>query len=127
MIANASPAPSAPRVSLPTRAPLFTDMSEVVVQRDWNGWHTASARLGDLEQVHWRQPAGAARPLIHAFVTCSNLLRGDVSHDCTATTPPHRLLICVLKSHTAPMVFEELVRRAAQSPTLAPPEHALRR
>ena len=124
MIANTSQNPSASRVSLPTRAPLFTDTSEVVVQRDWNGWHTASARLGDLEQVHWRQPAGAARPLIHAFVTCSNLLRGDVPHDCTGTAPPHRLLICVLKSHTAPMMFDELVRRAAQSPTLAPAEHA---
>jgi len=118
---------SASRVSLPNHAPLFTDTAEVVVQRDWNGWHTASARLGDLEQVHWRQPAGAARPLIHAFVTCSNLLRGDVPHECSAASAPHRLLICVLKSHTAPMVFDELVRRAAASPTLAPREHATTR
>jgi len=85
--------------------------SAVVVQRDWNGWHTATVRLDDLEQVHWHRPGGAPRPLIHAYVECARLRPGAVPHDCAEDTA-HRLLVCVLRQHTAPPVFEELARRA---------------
>jgi len=85
--------------------------SAVIVQRDWNGWHTATVRLDDLEQVHWQRPSGAPRPLIHAYVECARLRPGAVPHDCVEDTP-HRVLGCVLRQHTAPAVFEELARRA---------------
>jgi hypothetical protein len=39
-------------------------------------------------------------------------MSGDVPHECGAEKSPHRLLVCVLKCHTAASVFEELVRRA---------------
>jgi len=83
----------------------------VVVQRDWNGWRKAMAPVSALEDVHWHQPVGAPRPLIHAYVTCSALVSGDVPHEC-ADGSPHRLLVCVLRQHTAPSVFEQLTRAA---------------
>jgi len=83
----------------------------VVVQRDWNGWRKAMAPVSALEDVHWHQPVGAPRPLIHAYVTCSALVSGDVPHECADGTP-HRLLVCVLRQHTAPSVFEQLTRAA---------------
>jgi hypothetical protein len=83
----------------------------VVVQRDWNGWKKAMAPLTALEGVHWHQPAGAPRPLIHAYVNCDAIVSGDVPHDCVEHTS-HRLLVCVIKCHTAPSVFDQLVARA---------------
>ena len=84
----------------------------VVVQDEWNGWRTAMVPLADLEDVRWLQPSGAPRPLIHAHVSCSKLHPGDLRHTCDGAAP-HAVLVCVLKSHTAPHVFEELARRAS--------------
>ena len=84
----------------------------VVVQRAWSEWRTALVRVSDLEAVHWFRPAGAVRPLIHAYVWCDRVVSGRLSHDCTKSACPHRVLVCLLKSHTTGCVFEELARRA---------------
>ena len=84
----------------------------VVVQRAWSEWRTALVRVSDLEDVHWFRPAGAVRPLIHAYVWCDRVVSGRLSHDCTKSPCPHRVLVCLLKSHTTGCVFEELSRRA---------------
>ncbi len=85
----------------------------VVVQREWNGWQKAMTPLSALEDIHWRQPAGAPRPLIHAYVACEALVSGDVPHDCAGAGPGHRLLVCVFKCHTPAEAFQRLVDRAA--------------
>ena len=84
----------------------------LIVHRQWNGWQTARVRLTDLEDVHWRQPAGAPRPLIHGYIACSRLAPGALAHACVSKTGPHRLLVCVLKSHTVVAVFQHLTRLA---------------
>jgi hypothetical protein len=83
----------------------------VVVQRDWNGWRKAMTPLSSLESVHWLRPPGAPRPLIHAYVNCDAFVSGDVPHECMDGSP-HRLLVCVLKKHTAPSVYDALVEKA---------------
>lgn len=89
-------------------------MMLVVVQREWNGWRKALAPLGSLEDVHWHQPQGAPKPLLHGYVSCRSLMSGDVPHDCDGTTP-HRLLVCVLRQHTVPSLFDLLASRADAS------------
>jgi len=84
----------------------------VPVRCSWNAWRTAEVRLGDLEGIHWYQPAGAPRRLVHAYVDCTKM-RGLIAHDCQKTPAPHRLLVCVLKRHLAPPAYSELVRLAA--------------
>lgn len=84
----------------------------VVVQRAWSDWRTAVVHVTELEEIHWFQPAGAARPLIHAYVWCDKIVSGNLSHDCLDSPSPHRLLICLLKSHTAPVVYETLAEQA---------------
>ena len=84
-----------------------------MVQRQWSDWQTATIRLDDLEDIHWRQPAGAPKPLIHGYVQCTHILSGRLCPDVPVSTHPHRLLVCVLKSHTAPGVYVELTIRAA--------------
>ncbi|HKB09138.1 MAG TPA: hypothetical protein VKD69_00740 [Vicinamibacterales bacterium] len=83
----------------------------VPVRCAWNAWQTAEVRLSDLHDVHWLQPMGAPRPLVHAYVDCT-ATAGLIAHDCRATPAPHRLLVCVLKRHAAPLVYQELVRLA---------------
>ena len=93
------------------------DDAMVAVQSDWNGWRTAMVRFGDLQNVHWRQPPGAPRPLIHAIVSCDRFQPGELDHQCGLTGPPHRLLVCILKSHTALPIFEQLSARADSADT----------
>jgi hypothetical protein len=82
------------------------------VQRDWNGWRTGEVRLGDIQNVHWFQPSRAPRPLVHGYISCASIVRGDIPHDCHRSEAPHRLLVCVLKRHTVPSAYVELMRRA---------------
>jgi len=91
--------------------PVISATTLVVVQRDWNGWRKAMTPMAALQDVHWHQPPGAPRPLIHAYVSCTELTSGDVPHDCSGRGA-HRLLVCVLRQHTAPSVFCTLVERA---------------
>jgi hypothetical protein len=84
----------------------------VVQVRDaWRGCRTAEVDVNDLEDVHWWQPPGAPRSIVHAYVLCSRLT-GDIPHDCTTKRQPHRLRVCVLKRSVAPSVHDELARRA---------------
>ena len=82
------------------------------VQSDWNGWRKADVRLGDLRDVHWFQPTRAPRALVHGYISCLNILTGDIPHDCDQRSAPHRLHVCILKRHTIPAVYAELARRA---------------
>jgi hypothetical protein len=61
----------------------------VVVQRYWSDWRTAMVRLADLENIHWSQPSGAPRPLIHASVCCDKIVSGEIAHECHLMPCPH--------------------------------------
>jgi hypothetical protein len=83
----------------------------VCVQREWDGWQTAEVLLRDLQHIHWFRPNGAPRPLVHGYVSCSSITGGTLPHNCDQQGP-HTLLVCVLKCHIAPSVYEEVTRRA---------------
>jgi hypothetical protein len=83
------------------------------VHRAWNGWRSAEVLMSHLHDVHWRQPAGAPNPLIHAYVSCDHILSGAIPHEChQLARTPHTLLVCVLKHHTLGSAYAELVRFA---------------
>ena len=83
------------------------------VHRAWNGWRSAEVRLSDLHDVHWRQPPGAPHPLIHAYVSCDQIVGGAIPHECSYPSPvPHEMLVCVLKHHTLCAPYADLVRSA---------------
>lgn len=83
----------------------------ITVQPDWAGWQTAQVRFRDLDEVAWLQPPGAPRPLLHAYVPCTEVEGGTLQHECDRGAP-HRLLVCVLKSHNTPSVYAALAERA---------------
>jgi len=72
--------------------------------------------LGDLQELHWAQPAGAPRALLHAYVSCARIPAGDLPHDCERSLGPHRLLVCILKGHSPASVYAELECRAVMRP-----------
>jgi hypothetical protein len=88
------------------------DETLIRVHRDWNGYRSAEVRLSDLEQIHWFQPLGAPRPLVHGFVSCASIVSGDIPHKCGPADGPHSLFVCVLKKHTVLSAYAELTRRA---------------
>jgi hypothetical protein len=87
----------------------------IEVRGAWNAWRTAEVRIGSLLDVHWFQPAGAPRPMVHAYTFCSDIVTGDIPHDCGSTPGSHRLLVCVLKRSASPELYVDLVRRADAS------------
>ena len=95
-----------------TKEPLIS------IQREWNGWRTAQVPLSALESVHWFRPAGAPRSLVHGYVSCEQIVAGDIDHEC-AGKPRHRLLVCVLKCHTADAVYSQLAQRADEQQRLS--------
>lgn len=101
------------------------DETRIRVHREWNGCRTAEVRLGDLQQVHWFQPPGAPRPLVHGYVSCTSIVSGDIPHECNRTDAPHRLLVCVLKKHTLPPAHIELAQRA-DAHRMSPPNECAR-
>lgn len=88
----------------------------ISVTTEWNGWRSVSARLEDLRDVHWHQPLGAPWPMLHAYVSCASLAAGSPAHQCDPSSAPHRIRVCVLKSHNVPSAYAEVVRRATPSP-----------
>ena len=91
---------------------MLPDHVLIIVQPEWNGWHKAFVRLCDLQSIHWFQPRGAPKPLIHAYVLCTSVMEGDIPHECKRTAAPHQLLVCILKRHSTARVYAEIVRRA---------------
>jgi hypothetical protein len=84
----------------------------VSVNAEWNDWRFANARLSDLQDVHWHQPTGAPQPLVHAYVSCADFVVGTLPHACEPSSAPHRIRVCVLKSHNIPDAHAELARQA---------------
>ena len=84
----------------------------ICVQSEWNAWRTAEVSIDDLDDIHWRHPGGAPHPLLHAYVSCERIARGEIPHQCARMSGPHRLLVCVLKRHLVPSAYAELERRA---------------
>ena len=101
------------------------DDTVIRVHGEWKGWRTADVHLRDLLGVHWFQPHQAPHPLIHGYIWCTQIVTGEIPHYCGPAAPPHRLLVCVLKSHTLPTVFAELARRAGEHQTAPVGERAL--
>lgn len=86
--------------------------TKVRVQQEWDGWRTADVRLQDLHNIHWLQPPGAPRPLAHGYVSCASITAGSLLHECSGSPSSHRLLVCVLKRHTAAAAWAEIERQA---------------
>jgi hypothetical protein len=89
----------------------YDDIS-ICLHADWKHCQIASTRFADLHDVHWHQPPGAPQAMVHGYVACTDLVTGDIPHDCDPMTAPHHLHVCVLKRHTIPRVYAELARLA---------------
>jgi hypothetical protein len=88
------------------------DETTIRVHARWDAWESAELRLDDLEDLHWLQPVGAPRPLLHAYVSCARIESGSIPHECASENAPHRLLICIVKTHVPVLTYIELVRRS---------------
>jgi hypothetical protein len=86
----------------------------ICVTADWNDWRTAHARIGDLRDVHWHQPRRAPQQMLHAYVSCANIV-GALSHPCEGTSAPHQIRVCVVRRHNVASVYAELARRASEA------------
>ncbi|HUE88141.1 MAG TPA: hypothetical protein VMO26_18870 [Vicinamibacterales bacterium] len=92
----------------------YTEETLIPVQREWNGWRLSEVRFKDLQDVHWFQPPGAPRALLHGYVAPSTVVSGDLVEK-TGGQPPDRLLVCVIKCHMAAPIYTALAARADQA------------
>jgi hypothetical protein len=89
----------------------------ISVCAEWNDWRSTHVRLGNLRDAHWHQPHGAPRPLLHAYVSCTDIGSGDLSHTCDVSSAPHLVRVCLLKGHNVPSAYAEVARRADRTGT----------
>ena len=89
----------------------FTEETLIPVQREWDGWRLAEVRFKDLQDVHWFQPLGAPRALVHGYVAPSTVVSGDLVEKTGGETQD-RLLVCVIKCHMAAPIYTALAARA---------------
>lgn len=104
---------------------MSTDAALIRVHSHWDDWRNADVRLGDLRDFHWLQPTRAPHSLVHAYVSCLDIVAGDIPHECDRRSAPHRLLVCILKRHTIPIVYAELSRRADERQAVPADQHAV--
>ena len=79
------------------------------VHHEWNSWRYADVPLVALEDVHWFQPVGAPRPLVHAFVSSVSVgIPQSIDHNENR----RRSRVCVLREHALASVYQQLVRRS---------------
>ena len=90
------------------------DTLMVRVNSAWDSWHSAEVRLADLRDLHWLQPDHAPHRLLHGFISCTDIVSGDLAHTCDHRSLPHSLRVCVLKRHAIPEAYGELVRRVRE-------------
>lgn len=95
---------------------VVTEDTPITVQREWDGWRRAEVRLGDLHDVHWLQPPGAPRAIVHGYVSPAALLSGDLQLEPTSVGRDERLLVCVIRCHVACDAYNALTARARPSP-----------
>ena len=90
-----------------------TDIRNISVRLHWDSWQAVNVAVEDLEEIHWAQPSGGPRELLHGYVSCARISPGALPHDCKPSDGPHKLLVCILKGHTPAIVYAELECRAA--------------
>jgi hypothetical protein len=98
----------------------------IVVRAHWNqaNWLKVLAiPLDALSGFHWTRysegnPTVAPRPLLHAYVSCHVIPRGeDFAHECeSGGRRPHRVKVCILPRDN-PRIFDALAVLARQSTT----------
>jgi hypothetical protein len=109
---------------LPQGTPAVSDAAIVTVRREWNDWRKASYRLADLEGVHWSQITGGVgvpvpQPFIHGYVSCDQMLEGELAHSGSHGPCPHRIKVCIVKADNEPAVFRRLVQQAGPKPPVS--------
>lgn len=48
-----------------------------------------------LRDVHHRIHEGENRAHLYARIHCSDVVNGEIPHDCDASTAPHALFVCI--------------------------------
>jgi hypothetical protein len=102
---------------------MMRDDSLVAVRGRWDEWRTAQVSMSQLHDLFWMQPSGTARPILHAYVSCDDVVTGEIPHRCGDGTARHRLLVCVLRKDVTPSMHATLERLATSA---SPPSPAAR-
>jgi len=84
----------------------------VQVRSAWNAWYSTDVHVRNLIGVHWLQPAGAPRPILHAHIECTGGTAAVLPHHCEGDEAPHMLRVCILKHDCIPTTYQTLARLA---------------
>ena len=66
----------------------------VWVRRQWNDYRIGAFRLADVSGLHWSNVSGgvhalAPREFLHGYVSCQDILYGELAHSCQHGRGPH--------------------------------------
>jgi hypothetical protein len=97
-----------------------TGIDVITVRRQWSDWRMAKYRRADISDLHWTDVSGGVKvPLphqfVHGYVLCNAMISGELAHSCSHGPPPHRILVCVLKTDN-PKSWREIERDIGPRP-----------
>jgi hypothetical protein len=87
------------------------------IRRHWHNILGAEYRLADLTGLHWTDLSGGVRPrsprpMVHGYVHCDQMIRGELSHSCEHGRPPHRVKVCVVAKDNSRQLMTRLKAEA---------------
>ena len=100
------------------------DKRLVRVHSSWDGWQSAEVRLAGIRKVYWFQPEHAPHEMVHAIVSCADIVSGELPHACDGA--PDDLRVCLLKRHVLQSVYGELAASAGVRTAIAAADPAAR-
>ena len=93
----------------------------IVVRRHWNDIRSASVRFADVNGFRWDQVSGGVqrrspRPMIYAYMQCTDVQEGELSHSASHGPCPHTIKVVVVARDNSPAVMRALRLLVAPKP-----------
>ena len=74
----------------------------VCVRRHWDDYNIGTVPFGKLSGFRWDQVSGgfgraSPKPMVYAYMLCTDFISGGVGHSCSHGPAPHNIKVVVVK------------------------------
>ncbi len=97
--------------------PQITEELEVAVRRQWNDYKTATVKFDSITGLHYSSISGGVgraspRLFLHGYISCDEILSGELAHSCLHGRSPHSIKVCIVKKDNEVEIYKRLSEKA---------------
>ncbi len=91
--------------------------AEVNVRRQWNNHQIATVKFDSIGGLHFSSFSGGVgspspRPFLYGYISCDEILSGELAHSCLHGRPPHPIKVCIVKKDNESKIYKRLIEKA---------------